>query len=458
MRVLQTLGLFGLLFSQAGAIDVDFTSDDSIKEGAATVAYGLVKFYTGNNTGDTPGNLPDPYYWWEAGAMFGGLIDYWAYTGDDSYNNITFQAMQHQVGDDADYMPENQTRSLGNDDQGFWALASMTAAEMNFTNPASDEPQWLALTQAIFNEYVDRWNDATATCGGGLRWQIYTFNNGYNYKNSISNGCFFNIASRLARYTGNTTFSDWAETIFAWEENVKFISSDWQVLDGAGNAGTDNCTEINGALFTYNAGIFLHGAAFMYNLTESDTWKTRISGLLGSIQTTFFQDGIMWEPPCESTSCNTDQQAFKGHLARWMATTAKLAPFTYDTIMPLLKSTATAAAQQCDGSPTTGFKGHDGTACGFSWLKNSTWDGNTGVGEQLNAMSVIMTQLVDSAPSPYTSESGGSSTGNADGGASDSSKVDTVKAITTGDKAGAGILTALVLASLLSSVALMVKD
>jgi hypothetical protein len=35
---------------------------ESIKEAASVVAYGLVKYYTGNNTGDTPGNLPDPYY------------------------------------------------------------------------------------------------------------------------------------------------------------------------------------------------------------------------------------------------------------------------------------------------------------------------------------------------------------------------------------------------------------
>jgi hypothetical protein len=35
---------------------------ESIKQAASTVAYGLVKYYTGNNTGDTPGNLPDPYY------------------------------------------------------------------------------------------------------------------------------------------------------------------------------------------------------------------------------------------------------------------------------------------------------------------------------------------------------------------------------------------------------------
>lgn len=49
----------------------------SIKSAASTIAYGMMKYYTGNNTGDVPGNLPDPYYWWEAGGMFGTLVEYW---------------------------------------------------------------------------------------------------------------------------------------------------------------------------------------------------------------------------------------------------------------------------------------------------------------------------------------------------------------------------------------------
>jgi mannan endo-1,6-alpha-mannosidase len=48
--------------------------------------------------------------------MFGAMVDYWAYTGDDTYVNVTFQAMQHQVGDDFDFMPLNQTKSEGNDE------------------------------------------------------------------------------------------------------------------------------------------------------------------------------------------------------------------------------------------------------------------------------------------------------------------------------------------------------
>lgn len=94
---------------------------ESVKSAASEIAFGLMKYYTGNNTGDTPGNLPDPYFWWEAGAMFGTLVDYWALTGDDTYNAVVSQALLSQVGDDKDYMPQNQTRSEGNDDQGFWA-------------------------------------------------------------------------------------------------------------------------------------------------------------------------------------------------------------------------------------------------------------------------------------------------------------------------------------------------
>jgi len=51
------------------AITLDLNDDKSIKNAASTIAFDLMSEYTGNRTGDTPGNLPDPYYWWECGAM-----------------------------------------------------------------------------------------------------------------------------------------------------------------------------------------------------------------------------------------------------------------------------------------------------------------------------------------------------------------------------------------------------
>lgn len=221
----------------------------------------MVSYYTGNHTGDVPGNLPNPYYWWEAGAMFGALIDYWYYTGDTTYNQITSQALLFQTGPNNDYMPPNQTKTEGNDDQGFWGLAAMSAAETNFENPPSGQPQWLALAQAVFNTQAARWDNST--CGGGLRWQIFTFNNGYNYKNSISNGCFFNIAARLAKYTGNDTYAQWASRTFDWEQAVGLIDSSYKIYDGTDD--TMNCTQVNHIQWSYNAGAYLLGAANMYN-------------------------------------------------------------------------------------------------------------------------------------------------------------------------------------------------
>jgi mannan endo-1,6-alpha-mannosidase len=72
---------------------------------------------------------------WEAGAMFGTLIDYWYYTNDDSYVNLTTTGLLAQVGEYNDYMPKAQVLNEGNDDQGFWGLAVMSAAEYNFPNP-----------------------------------------------------------------------------------------------------------------------------------------------------------------------------------------------------------------------------------------------------------------------------------------------------------------------------------
>lgn len=138
--------------------------------------------YKGNQSGQIPGILPGPppggaYYWWEGGALWGAMIDYWHYTGDSTYNDVATQGLLFQTGPQNDYMPPNWTASLGNDDQAFWAMSTMQAAEQNFPNPPAGSPSWLSLAQAVFNTQAapDRHDN---TCGGGLRWQIPFYNNG----------------------------------------------------------------------------------------------------------------------------------------------------------------------------------------------------------------------------------------------------------------------------------------
>ena len=69
--VLLCLAAGGLVDS----IQVNLQSAESIKSAAGTIAYDMMTYYTGNNTGDNPGNLPPPYAWWEAGGMFMHMID-----------------------------------------------------------------------------------------------------------------------------------------------------------------------------------------------------------------------------------------------------------------------------------------------------------------------------------------------------------------------------------------------
>jgi mannan endo-1,6-alpha-mannosidase len=143
-------------------------------------------------------------------------------------------------------------------------MAAMTAAELNFPNPPSDQPQWLALAQAVYNTQLARFDDL---CGGGLHWQAYQFLNGYSYKNSIANGCFFNIASRLAVYTGNSSYADEAAKTYDWVTNIGLIDAGYKVYDGTDSKL--NCTSINHQQYSYNAAVFLLGAATMWNFVSS---------------------------------------------------------------------------------------------------------------------------------------------------------------------------------------------
>jgi mannan endo-1,6-alpha-mannosidase len=278
----------------------------------------------------------------------------------------------------------------------------MTAAERQFPNPPSGSPSWQELAVNVFNEQAARWD--TGTCNGGLRWQIFTFNNGYNYKNSMSNALFFQLAARLSHSTGNQTYADWAEKVYSWIENIGLLDSNGSVYDGTDV--TINCSLINRIEWTADAGFLLHGSAVMYNATSSSTWSSRISTVLKRTLSVFFQNGIMIEVACQSTgNCDTDQLFFKGLLARDLARTAQLAPFTSASISPLLTSSAKGAASVCDSS---------GANCGFIWTSNSNSTNGPPVGPQFAALEVIQANLVPTSKAPSgngtnTPNGGGSS-------------------------------------------------
>lgn len=166
----------------------------------------------------------------------------------------------------------------------------MSAAELKFPDPPPDQPSWLALAQAVFNEQAHRWD--TQHCGGGLRWQIFAWNKGYDYKNSISNGGFFQLAARLARYTGNQTYADWADKSWNWMIDIKLMTPDYRVYDGANI--DKNCTAPSELQWTYNVGTMLMGAANMYNFVSFKTYFVdSVVAFLISVRPTATLNGVL---------------------------------------------------------------------------------------------------------------------------------------------------------------------
>lgn len=393
----------------------------------------------GIRNGGTVGMFSPPYYWWHAGEVFGGWVDYWYFCqqNNETFTNLLSDAMYHQRGANNDYMPSNQSMTEGNDDQGVWGMAIMQAVERNFTN---QDKSWLYLIQAVFNTMNNRWDDST--CGGGLRWQIFAWNSGYNYKNSIANGCLFHIAARLYRFTEEQMYLDTANKVYLWMWNVGFFSNNPSFIIYDGAEDTTNCTSLTVHKWSYTYGIFLAGSAYLYNATGDQKWLTSVNTILEA-SSFFFNNSIMTELTCQPYgTCNNDQRSFRSLFSRCLGLTASLVPSTYDQIVNnWLVPSAKGAAASCSGD------GHD--TCGQNWSLG-TWDQVYGLGEQMSAMEVIMSMLTTKQV-PLTPSTGGSSVGGdtSAGNTTTSSMNENKITVTKGDKTGAAILTAVVLSAVL---------
>lgn len=183
------------------------------------------------------------------------------------------------------------------------------------------------------------------------------------------------------------------------------MSADFHVFDGTDD--TINCTGIDHVEWSYNAGVYLHGAAAMYSVTaavassSSPEWAARVIGLMNTASQIFFSSlpnatGVMLEQACEPARiCNTDQASFKGYLARWMAKAAVLAPFISVQVAGLLANSSLAAAQSCSGGSGAGGT----TECGTAWW-TAGYDGETGLGQQLSALETVQALLAARVPAP----------------------------------------------------------
>lgn len=163
----------------------------------------------------------------------------------------------------------------------------------------------------------------------------------------------------------------------------------------------------------------------------------------------FFPNGIAVELACELTNsiqCTPDMLSYKCYLHRWLAQVTQVAPYIAKTILPVLKTSAEAAVKNCNA---------DGT-CGFRWT-TSSYDGDTGAGQEMNALGALMSVMITLEPltAALTNDTGGTSVGNAAAGVGSTVTTTNYGPVTAGDRAGASILTIIVISGIVSMLVWM---
>ncbi|KAJ5148182.1 hypothetical protein N7526_001534 [Penicillium atrosanguineum] len=445
-----------LLTSCVYALDLNVDNQESIKDAGSTATYNMMTWYKENGT-DNPGFISRS--WWEGAALFLACLNYWHATNDTTYNEDVSVGLQHQGGSGGDYMP-SWAIGVGNDDQMFWGLAAITAAEYNLPNRPSGDT-WLTLAEGVFNNQISPkgggWD--TSICGGGLRWQKEVWQGGYTLKNAVSNGGFFMLAARLAWYTQKEEYAKWAEKVWDWSTTVNLVDNKtWAVADSvsAGSGGPDGCSLPDNIRWTYNYGTYLSGAAYMYAYTNDSKWLNITNNLMESLFTTFFlpkYGGVITDPCEASGQCYKDANwpLFKGLTVSWLADIALIIPSLKEKILPKLQVSAEGAAKSCTGNGQN--------LCGNRWY--SGYDGQNSMENAISGsqmMSAIMLKFFDSSSKPVSTATGGNGTSNPNAGTRQSSGPAQLPTVTTVDRAGVGILTVLFVAGMVGAVIFLYND
>lgn len=192
--------------------------------------------------------------------------------------------------------------------------------------------------------------------------------------------------------------------------------------------------------------------------SDRDTWKKRIDGLLTHAQKVFLPEEyggkIVKEYACESNGekddsqpsgislahqCNADQRTFKAYFSHWLSKNVLLAPFTAERLLPWLQGSAMAAIGRCRGTAP-------GIVCGRRWYRDDNEVPD--IGHQMTVMSVVQSNLIQHAPELADLKSGTSVCNVGGGGSvenpSTAEEVLAKRLITTGEKVGAWLITAVV--------------
>ena len=138
---------------------------------------------------------------------------------------------------------------------------------------------------------------------------------------------------------------------------------------------------------------------------------------------------MLTETICEfQDSCNSDQPSFKAYVLRWLTVATQLVPSIQPDIQKMMDAAIKGAAAQCTGQAPGNARTKAGLShatpgtgdnwCGQHWYMDK-WDGWSGLGEQMSALSAFQNYIVflNGGPAANNGSAPGGGSGGSNGGA-----------------------------------------
>ena len=206
------------------------------------------------------------------------------------------------------------------DDTEWWALAWIDAYDLTGDQTYLNEAVTIA-------DYVStQWD--TSTCGGGVWWNTQD-----TYKNAITNALYVRLTASLHnRVPGDTAWPAKATTAWNWFLSSGMIDSNGLVNDGL----TSSCGNNGETVWSYNQGMTIGAADEMYRATGDAADLSEATYLANSAvnSSALVSDGLLTES-CDSlsTTCDDNQEQFKGICTRYLGELNTLVGGTYTSFL-----------------------------------------------------------------------------------------------------------------------------
>ncbi|KAJ3091005.1 hydrolase 76 protein [Physocladia obscura] len=303
----SALALLGFFFSGTNAqMTLDVTNQAAVVAAAKAALPNLQMFYANNNEGvgawieSYSANRPF-VQWHESGIHWGFYYEYYAYTGDNTYNDFVDTNMQLAIGSNNGFLDAiSSLTGRWNDDIGWWALSVVTMAEATpggIVDPdnivSGDNPTYLTVANNTYWQMFEDWD--TTACKGGIYWsrdRTSSAANDANYKSTITNAQHIELGARLFALTGDEIYITNANLVYAWLQSSGLIQSDYTISDGL---DATTC-ELSPYQYSYHSGELVAGLSILYNATGQESYLTEAHNHWAHIMVSFTNYSVLMDP------------------------------------------------------------------------------------------------------------------------------------------------------------------